>query len=179
MSINDTLRRACPHDAPALASFAERIFRDTFTAGNDPADMELHCSKNFGSEIQLREIENPNLVTILAETGGELMAFAQVRLHSAVECVSAKRPSELYRLYVSNRWHGRGIAHEVMKEVLTTVRRAASDRIWLGVWERNERALAFYRKFGFEVVGDHTFQFGSDPQRDLVMALKVGVPPAA
>ena len=173
-----TIRRASPHDAPALACLAERIFRDTFTAGNNPADMELHCSKNFGPDIQLREIKNPDLVTILGESDGELIAFAQVQLHSAIECVSAKRPSELCRLYVSHRWHGRGIAHEVMKEVLATVRLAASDHIWLGVWERNERALAFYRKFGFEVVGDHTFQFGNDPQRDLVMALKLDVPPA-
>jgi ribosomal protein S18 acetylase RimI-like enzyme len=81
-------------------------------------------------------------------------------------------------LYVSQRWHGLGIAHEIMREVLATARLAASDRIWLGVWQRNERALAFYRKFGFEVVGDHTFQFGNDPQRDLVMALEVGAAPA-
>jgi ribosomal protein S18 acetylase RimI-like enzyme len=66
-----------------------------------------------------------------------------------------------------------------MKEVLELVRMVGSDRIWLGVWERNERALAFYRKFGFDVVGDHLFQFGTDPQRDLVLALNVGAPRAA
>jgi ribosomal protein S18 acetylase RimI-like enzyme len=60
-----------------------------------------------------------------------------------------------------------------MRAVLETVRTVGSDRIWLGVWERNGRALAFYRKFGFEVFGDHVFQFGRDPQRDLIMALEV------
>jgi diamine N-acetyltransferase len=168
------IRRADRRDAAALASLAERTFRDTFAAANDPADLELHCAKSFGAEIQLREIENPSLVTILGDENGELVAFAQVRLHSPTKCVSAEHPSELYRLYVAERWHGLGIAHELMKEVLEAVRIVASDRIWLGVWERNERAQAFYRKFGFEVVGDHVFELGRDPQRDLVMALEVG-----
>jgi ribosomal protein S18 acetylase RimI-like enzyme len=169
-----TIRRAAPDDAGALARLAERTFRDTFGSANDPADMDLHCAKNFGAEMQLREIEDPNLVTILGEEDGELVAFAQVRLHSPIECLSAKRPSELCRLYVTKRWHGLGIAHELMREVLASVRLAASDRIWLGVWERNDRAQAFYRKFGFEVAGDRAFQFGRDVQRDLVMAAHVG-----
>jgi ribosomal protein S18 acetylase RimI-like enzyme len=168
------IRRAERDDAAALARLAERAFRDTFSTENDPVDMEQHCSKNFGSEIQLREIENPELVTLLGEENGELIAFAQIRLRSKIECVSAKRPSELYRLYVLSPWHGLGIAHELMKEVLATAKRAASDRIWLGVWERNDRALAFYRKFGFNEVGDYVFHLGQDSQRDLVMVLEVG-----
>lgn len=169
-----TIRRADRGDAAGLARLAEVTFRDSFAATNDPADMEIHCSTNFGTEIQLREIQSPSLVTILGDDDGELVAFAQLRLRSPIECVPAEHPSELYRLYVMKRLHGLGMAHELMREVLDTVRMVASDRIWLGVWERNERALAFYRKFGFEVVGDHVFQFGRDPQRDLIMALEVG-----
>jgi ribosomal protein S18 acetylase RimI-like enzyme len=168
-----TIRRAEPDDAAALARLAEHTFRETFSAQNDPLDMERHCSKNFGAEIQLREIQNSDMVTLLGEESGELIAFAQVRFHSPIECVAAKRPSELYRLYVSKRWHGRGAAHELMKEVFATLKRVASDRIWLGVWERNDRALAFYRKLGFDAVGEHEFQLGSDSQRDLVMVRDV------
>jgi ribosomal protein S18 acetylase RimI-like enzyme len=168
-----TIRRADRGDAAALASLAERTFRDAFAATNDPVDMEIHCSTNFGPEVQLRDIQNPSLVTILGDDDGHLVAFAQLRLHSPIDCVLAKHPSELYRLYVMKRLHGLGIAHELMRAVLETVRTVGSDRIWLGVWERNGRALAFYRKFGFEVFGDHVFQFGRDPQRDLIMALEV------
>ncbi len=60
-----------------------------------------------------------------------------------------------------------------MQRALATAKAAGSDRIWLGVWEPNGRALSFYRKFGFQVVGDHPYQFGSDPQRDLVMELEL------
>ena len=77
------------------------------------------------------------------------------------------------RFYVSHRWHGSGVAHKLMNEVLAIVNGLASDRLWLGVWERNDRAVRFYRKFGFVVVGDHAFVLGHDTQRDLVMALEI------
>jgi ribosomal protein S18 acetylase RimI-like enzyme len=51
-----------------------------------------------------------------------------------------------------------------------------SDVVWLGVWERNPRAIAFYRKFGFREVGTHVFPLGNDPQRDIVMARPVRIP---
>jgi len=168
-----TIRRAEPADAAALATLAERIFRDTFASTNDPADVELHCARNFGLAVQLREITDPNLVTIVSEHGDDLIGFAQVRIASRIECVLAKHPTELCRFYVSQRWHGLGVAHELMNAVLATVSDLASDRLWLGVWERNDRALRFYQKFGFAVVGDHAFVLGHDTQRDLVMALEV------
>jgi ribosomal protein S18 acetylase RimI-like enzyme len=173
------IRRANSADAAALASLAERVFRDTFASANDPGDVELYSAKNFGLTVQSREISDPNLVTIVSEQDGELIGFAQVRFASRIECVSAKYPAELCRFYVSRQWHGLGVAHELMNEVLATVNGLASDRLWLGVWERNDRAVRFYRKFGFVVVGDHAFVLGHDTQRDLVMALEIGAPVAA
>ena len=162
-----------------MAQLAERTFRETFTVGNDPADVALHCAASFGPGIQAREIEDPDRVTIVADEDGELIGFAQLRLRAPKACVCAERPSELYRLYVSSRWHGRGVAQQIMDEVKATAARAGSDRIWLGVWEHNPRALAFYRKYGFEVVGDHVFRFGTEYQTDLIMVAEVDGPPAA
>jgi ribosomal protein S18 acetylase RimI-like enzyme len=171
-----TIRRARPADAAALAELAERTFRDTFTIGNDPADMTLHCAASFGSGIQAREIDDPGWVTIVADDRGQLCGFGQLRPDAPKACVAAARPSELYRLYVDDRWHGRGIAQQLMDEVMRSAARAGSDRMWLGVWEKNLRALAFYRKYGFEVVGHHVFQFGTDAQTDLIMAADIAVP---
>lgn len=173
------IRRALPIDAAPLADLAEQTFRDAFTEDNDPDDMELHCAASFGPGIQAREIEDPDTATIVADEDGALIGFAQVRLRSPKACVSAERPSELYRVYVSRRWHGQGVAQQIMREVLATVARAGSDRIWLGVWENNRRALGFYRKYGFEVVGEHVFQFGTDAQTDLIMAAAVDAPGAS
>lgn len=166
-------RRAIASDSAALAHLAEQTFRDTFSLGNNPSDMELYCEENFHPDIQHREILDPNIVTILAEFEGELIGFAQVRLLSPKDCVSCKHPSELCRLYVANKWHGREVAHKMMPEVFACAATVQSDCIWLGVWEHNLKAIAFYRKYDFNVAGEHLFQFGSDPQRDLVMVAPV------
>lgn len=173
------IRRARPEDAAALAELAERTFRDAFGATNDPVDMDLHCARRFGPAIQESEIRDPELITLLAEGEDGPIGFAQLRLDAAKDCVVAERPAELHRIYVLESRHGRGIAQGLMREVLTAAAQSQVDRIWLGVWEENPRAMAFYVKHGFEVVGEHVFRFGTDMQTDLIMAATVAEPPVA
>ncbi|NEQ46280.1 MAG: GNAT family N-acetyltransferase [Leptolyngbya sp. SIOISBB] len=164
-----TIRPANLEDAAGLAHLAEYTFRDTFATNNNLTDMELHCAENFGVDVQRQELLDDNSVTLLAETADQLVAFAQVWLCSPKACVTAQHSSELHRLYVTQEWQGRGVAHELMSRSLSIAAKAGADAIWLGVWEENPRAIAFYRKYGFQAVGEHVFQFGNDPQRDLVM----------
>ena len=168
-----TIRRATLDDAEALAHLAEVIFRDTFSTENNCSDMDLYCAENFGPEVQQQEILDANGVTLLAEMEDQQIGFAHILLKASNASVSADRPSELRRLYVAKEWHGRGVAKELMAHILSVLTQAATDHIWLGVSEHNPRAIAFYRKHGFEVVGAHVFQFGNDPQRDLVMMAEV------
>lgn len=168
-----TIRHALISDAAGLASLAEATFREAFNTDNSTSDLELHTSENFSFNIQRREILDPNRVTILAEIDHKFVGFAQVQLVAAKDCVPAKRPSELQRFYVSAHCHGRGVAPAIMAEVFTVAANAQSDGIWLGVWEHNPRAIAFYTKYDFIEVGEQRFQLGTDPQRDLVMAASV------
>jgi ribosomal protein S18 acetylase RimI-like enzyme len=131
--------------------------------------MDLHCRKPYGPEIQLQEITDAGLVTLLADIDGELAGFAQLRLRAPQPCIPATNPMELSRLYVAKSWHGCGVAQRLMHRVLETVQSQRCTDLWLGVWERNARALAFYRKFGFTMVGEHVFTVGTDPQRDLIL----------
>jgi ribosomal protein S18 acetylase RimI-like enzyme len=170
-------RPATTADAEPLSRLAEQTFRDAFAADNASPDLDAHCASAFSPEIQRGEILDPELVTTLALDEDRLVGFTQVRLGAAKDCVPAHRPSELYRLYVSRAWHGRGVAQALMEQVMDAASGFGSDRIWLGVWERNPRAIAFYKKYGFGVVGEHVFQFGSEPQRDLIMAAAIGGPP--
>ena len=161
-------------DAPALAVLAERTFREAFEARNSPENMDLHCASNFGPEIQAREIADRDLVTMVAEEAGRLVGYTQVRLSKASDSVKAARPAELNRIYVWREWQGRGVARDLMNDALSAVEKAGRDCLWLGVWEHNPRAIAFYRKFGFEIVGQQTFMLGNESQRDILMAARIG-----
>jgi ribosomal protein S18 acetylase RimI-like enzyme len=113
----------------------------------------------------------------LADDAGTLVGFAQLGWGSRTPSVTALRPVELQRLYVTRPAHGTGVAHELMNEVLRLAREHAADHLWLGVWEHNPRAIAFYRKYGFREVGEHVFLLGRDPQRDLILVRSVSGDP--
>jgi ribosomal protein S18 acetylase RimI-like enzyme len=168
-----TIRRAVAADAAVLAVFAERTFRDSFADRNTEANMNEHCARHFGPEIQAFEISDRGRVTLLAEDAGRLAGFAQLRFERAADGVSGERPVELQRIYVASEWHGRGVAQEIMRETRAVAAAALCDTLWLGVWEHNQKAIAFYLKQGFRTVGEHAFMLGQEAQRDLVMSKQV------
>jgi ribosomal protein S18 acetylase RimI-like enzyme len=164
------VRRALHADAHELAQLAEHTFRDTFASENSAEDMDLHCRASYGETLQAEEIARADTVTLLCEAHGDLIGFTQVRWHSAPSSVIARTPGEIQRLYVDRGWHGRGIAQTLMRSALDALAAQACDVVWLGVWERNLKAIAFYKKIGFVAVGSHIFAVGRDPQRDIIMA---------
>lgn len=165
-----SIRVAEPSDAGKLAALAEQAFRDTFGGVNAIEDMDLYCQASYGESIQAAEILNTEMATLVCEESGHLIAFAQLRWGKAPDCVLASRPGEIQRLYVLNAWHGKGIAQDLMMACLVQMERRGSDVVWLGVWERNPRAILFYKKQMFAEIGNHIFTLGTDPQRDIIMA---------
>jgi diamine N-acetyltransferase len=176
---SDTLRirRALPADAAALAALAERTFRDAFEADNTAEDMNAYCAEAFAIDVQRSAIVDESMDTLVIEDeSSALIAYAQLR-PGAPEEISIPSPVELWRFYVDRSWHGQGIAPELMVAVLDAVRTRGARTLWLGVWERNLRAQAFYRKMGFVDAGSHTFLLGSDRQTDRLMTLGLVVQP--
>lgn len=164
------VRKANLNDAKGLSLIAEQTFRETFGEVNTAEDMALHCKNCYGERVQAGEISNPNMVTFLVEEDAELIGYAQLRWEESPACVSSERPGEIQRLYVLSGWHGKGVAQSLMDACIEEMQHKGSDVIWLGVWERNPKAIAFYKKYGFVEVGDHVFPLGNDPQRDIIMA---------
>jgi ribosomal protein S18 acetylase RimI-like enzyme len=168
-----TTRVGTPADAAALAEFAARTFRDTFAADNKPEDMDRHEVEAYGVVQQGRELVDPDITTIIVEAGGSFAAFAQVRQAPAPACVTGAAPIELWRFYVARDWHGRGVAQDLMRRVEAEAIRRDGRTLWLGVWEHNPRAQAFYTKCGFVDVGTQQFVVGADIQTERVMARRL------
>jgi ribosomal protein S18 acetylase RimI-like enzyme len=171
-----TIRRASAADAGALARIAAQTFAETFAAENSPEDLALHQQASYGADLQRAEIEDPDVTTLLAFLGEELVGFAQVRRKAAPSCVTSDRPVELHRFYLVRSVQGKGIAAALMRAVHVAGRELGGLSIWLGVWERNPRAIAFYMKSGFQRVGSHVFVVGSDHQTDFVFVGQLSEP---
>jgi ribosomal protein S18 acetylase RimI-like enzyme len=165
------IRRATVADAAVLADFGARTFSEAFSADNRADDMVAYLARTYGVSQQAAELADPRTVTLLVEqTDGALAAYAQVRRGPAPACVTGREPVELWRFYVDRPWQGRGVAQRLMQEVYDTARALGGHTLWLGVWERNRRAIAFYARCGFVDVGTQEFVLGGDRQTDRVMA---------
>ncbi len=171
MSVPVTVRSGTPADAATLAELAAATFRDAFGADNRPEDLALHLARSYGISQQTAELSDPAITTLLAFADGALAGYAQIRPGRTPACVRSTHPIELWRFYVARDWHGRGVAQTLMAAVVAAARGRKAATLWLGVWERNPRAQAFYKKSGFVAVGSQTFLVGSDEQTDRVMEL--------
>ena len=165
-----SIRPADPGDAAALARFAARKFEETFAHSTSAADMAAYLVAHYSPEIQRSEIADPRTTTLVATDSGGVVGYAQIRDNDVPDGVDDPRAIELVRLYVDRAWHGRGLAAGLMTRAESAARDRGARKMWLGVWENNHRANAFYRKLGYIQVGEHVFMLGADAQRDLILA---------
>ena len=158
--------------AAELAALGHQTFQDTFAADNRPEDMAAYLADSFSPEKQLAELEDANTVFLLARMQQELVGYAKLQFNSKLGVPSGKEPDqrvEVARLYVREDWIGTGLGATLMRRILEEARQRACRSVVLGVWEKNERAIAFYQRFGFKSVGQQPFVLGSDVQNDLIM----------
>ncbi|MEO5588586.1 MAG: GNAT family N-acetyltransferase [Gemmatimonadaceae bacterium] len=163
-------------DAEELRDLSERTFRETFAETNSVSDMEAYARDHFSLDGVHAELSGDAGSFLLAHSEGARtpVGYAKVRVGRAEQCVTGTDPMELERLYVSRHAIGSGVGAELMRAVLGKARDEQCQTLWLGVWEHNDRALEFYRRWGFVVVGSHIFRLGTDDQTDLIMARAVG-----
>ncbi|WP_224369967.1 GNAT family N-acetyltransferase [Hyalangium versicolor] len=165
------IRLARLADAATLTELGARTFRDSFAAENTPEDMEAFLASHYRPEIQEAELRDSSLQYLLAEISGAPAGFALMRDGAREQGVRAERPLNLLRLYVDRPFLGAKVGAALMLRCIEEGRTRGHDVLWLGVWEHNTRARAFYRRWGFTEVGEMHFKLGSDLQRDLVLAL--------
>jgi GNAT superfamily N-acetyltransferase len=158
-------------DATEVSRFLRHGFESAFGALNDPVRLAAFLAETFTVARQRAELQDPAMATLIAERDGQMAGVAQVRQNRYIPPgVTGPDPIELQRFYVDPALIGGGIARPLMERARAEALARGGRTFWLGVWEVNARAIAFYRKCGFVEVGSHTFDVGGDIQRDLVMA---------
>ena len=171
-----TIRRGTLRDAELLAELGARTFSETFAGDNTPENMAAYLAASFAPAQLAADLIDPRCVFLIAEADGVAVGYALLRTGAAPEQVTGERPIELVRLYVSRNSLGSGVGAALMQACIDEAKRGDHETLWLGVWEHNHRAQAFYRKWNFREVGTHLFQLGDDPQTDLLMQRCINTP---
>jgi ribosomal protein S18 acetylase RimI-like enzyme len=167
------IRRATEADAEILAELGKTTFNQTFAKDNRKEDMDAYIAATFGPEKQLAEIRDPKRYIEIAWVGEQAVGFLHLVASEPDASVEGPEPLELLRVYADVHWHGKGVGTALMERSLEIARSEGFATLWLGVWKLNFRAQAFYKKYGFVIVGEHFFHVGSDQQIDLVMSRPV------
>lgn len=167
------IRYATREDAKMLSELGAKAFYDAFAKDNTSENMDAYLRNSFSPEIQFHELSQPDIVFLIAQSGDVPLGYAQLIINSRDEAVHGNSPLEIRRIYVLQEYIGQGVGKELMNATIREAKHRACDCIWLGVWEKNQRAIEFYKKWGFYEVGNHRFFLGEDAQNDLVMVLKL------
>jgi ribosomal protein S18 acetylase RimI-like enzyme len=166
------LRPARAEDAARLAAFATQAFTDTYRDLDDAQDIADYCAEHFQPAVLAGVIADPACTTLLAWVGGELAGYAIVRDKPPPPCVSGPAV-QLWRLYLGQGFIGRQLGARLMQAAQAEARRRGASTLWLGVYDRNVRAVAFYQRFGFAQVGVSEFLFGGQVYVDPIYAAPV------
>lgn len=167
------IRYGTTDDAEMLSELGAKTFYDTFSKDNTPENIEAYLKKSFSPEIQFNELSNPDNIFLIVESDNISIGYAQLIMNSRDEALHRTKPLEIRRIYASRDYQGKGVGKALMQATIREARQRDCNCVWLGVWEKNQSAIDFYKKWGFREVGMHLFSVGDDPQIDYVMELEL------
>ena len=165
-----SIRPACLEDAKILADLGVQTFRETFEGLYPPSELAAFLAGAYGEAIQSAELADSARPALVLEMQGLPVGFAQLRLGHREAGVPGEHPAELQRIYLLRSAQGGGRGAVLLSASMALARTWEADTLWLGVWEHNAKALAFYARNGFREVGEHVFQIGQQRDRDLILA---------
>jgi len=166
-------RLATASDAARLSEMGSACFIETFEGFYPPADLYAGARVLFDAAVYDSQIEGGVYSVILAEDGEDIAGFAKVGPMSLPVPAEATA-TELKQLYVGTRWWGTGVAAALMERVIEQARKQERTSVYLSVYAKNDRAIAFYKRCGFVIVGEAPFTVGSQIDIDPVMRLDLG-----
>lgn len=164
-----TIRFATHEDAGLIADLSRLTFSETFGYLNTKANMDKFMNEQFTRENLMAEVDEPGNMFLLAYDDEKAVGYVRMREGEKYEAFSGKDSIEIARIYVINSCIGTGVGKELMRKCIFLAKEMKKDIVWLGVWEKNPRAIAFYEKWGFEKFDEHDFVLGDDVQRDWLL----------
>jgi diamine N-acetyltransferase len=173
MTLDISLRPARPADAPRLGVLSTQVFLDTYAMHGIGAALADEVLAQHSVAVYAALLADPAVTILVAECAGRLVGFAQVRNGAGHALVPETAASELDRLYVHERFTGRGVGRDLLRHAEKAAAARGADTLWLTAWEGNARALGFYPRRGYANLGMTIYSFGGDDFPNHLFAKRV------
>jgi ribosomal protein S18 acetylase RimI-like enzyme len=154
-----------------LQQISKQTFIETFSEVNTPENMAKYLEEALSEKKLASELNDPNSLFYFAYDGTNVIGYLKVNTGSAQTELKNGMALEIERIYVTKEYLGKKVGQLLYEKAITVAKELNADFVWLGVWEENPRAIAFYKKNGFIEFDKHIFKLGDDEQTDIMMKL--------
>lgn len=163
------LRKCTFDDLTTLRQISHETYEESFAGMCRKEDMAAYLKASFCGERLQSDLLNEACSFYFLYVDGNLAGYLKLNESEAQTDINDPDSLELERIYVISSYQGRGLGSYLLKSAEDEGKRRGKSYLWLGVWEKNEKALAFYEKLGFYPLGRHTFVMGNDIQSDYLL----------
>ena len=167
MTIN--IKKCTLEDLLTLQEISYETFNETFKDQNTPENMKAYLEGAFNLTQLEKELATISSQFFFVYFNNEVAGYLKVNTTDAQSEEIGDESLEIERIYVRNRFQKNGLGKYLFNEALEIAMDLNKKKIWLGVWEKNENAIAFYKKIGFDQTGVHSFTMGDEEQMDFIM----------
>lgn len=167
------IRKATIADIEIIQKISTQTFIETFAEANTPENIENYLLENFNLEKLASEINNPESAFYLATLNNNTIAYFKLNFGNAQTEFYNAQSMEIHRIYVLKEFHGKKIGQLLLNNAIKIGQESGVETIWLGVWEKNHKAIQFYNNNDFVEFDKHNFTMGNEVQTDLLMELKI------
>jgi diamine N-acetyltransferase len=165
--------KATTDEVSAIQSISRATFYEAFELQNNPEDFKIFTDKAFALDKLTKEVHNPSSQFYFAKDADKVVGYLKVNLDDAQTEPEGNDALEIERIYVYQAYQGKSIGKSFLEQAYEIAKSQHKKYVWLGVWEHNVKAIAFYKSQGFEIFGSHEFVIGSDIQTDWMMKKEV------
>lgn len=169
MSISVRLKKCSHEDLKILQEISIETFNDTFKDQNSPENMKAYLESAFHSNQLEKELSNISSQFFFVYFNHEVSGYLKVNTNEAQSEEMGDESLEIERIYIKNKFQKHGLGKYLFNKAVEIALDCNLKKIWLGVWEKNENAIAFYEKMGFVQTGAHSFYMGDEEQIDFIM----------
>lgn len=164
------LRIGVADDAKLLAQLGAVCFSEAFARHNDPEDFKNYLAEAFDEEKIKQELLDSELTFIIAfDESNEPAGYAKLNRKETPKELNKQEAIQLQRIYVRQQIKGKKVGALLMQKCIDILLAEKRKVLWLGVWQENYDAIAFYKKWGFEIFGVKQFIIGNKVDDDYVM----------
>lgn len=171
MSSINQVTNVTEQELDVLQTISIQTFTETFSEHNTAEDMQKYVEENLSTKKLQKEFATAGSSFYLIWHETELAGYMKLNTGSAHTVADKPGTIEIERIYVLRKFHGQQLGKALLQHAINLAKSGAHATIWLGVWEHNSKAIAFYERNGFVRTGAHDFVLGSDVQTDYIMEL--------